>query len=160
MPAGTDGPLLLLDVDGVVCPFGETATDQVPIATKFRSLSHHRLLPAWLAELAEVFQLVWATTWEHDANAILAPALGPPDLPVISFTGTVVGPGETVKLPSIRRYVGERDFAWVDDRIGVDATAWAAHRTAAAFLRDIDPATGLTRRDIDALLDFAANLNN
>lgn len=153
-------PLLLLDVDGVVCPLGETATDQVPIASAYRSLSHHRLLPAWLAELAEVFELVWATTWEHDANAILAPALGLPDLPVITFTGSVVGPGETVKLPSIRRYVGERRFAWVDDRIGVDATAWAAHRSAATFLRDIDPAAGLTRHDVDALLEFATSLEN
>jgi hypothetical protein len=153
-------PLLLLDVDGVVCPLGETTTDQVPLASTYRRRSHHRLLPAWLAELAEVFELVWATTWEHDANAILAPALGLPDLPVIGFVGTVVGPGETVKFPPIRRFVGDRAFAWVDDRLGVDATAWAAQRPAATFLRDIDPAVGLTRHDIDALLGFAARLKS
>jgi hypothetical protein len=130
-------PLLLLDVDGVVCPLGKTATEQVAIASTYVSLSHHRLLPVWLAELAEVFELVWATTWEHDANAILAPLLGLPDLPVIGFKGTVVGPGETVKLPSVRRFVGDRAFAWVDDRLGVDAMAWAAHRPVATLLRNI-----------------------
>ena len=153
-------PLLLLDVDGVVCPLGETAVDQVPIAGTHRSLSHHRSLPAWLAELAQVFELIWATTWEHDANAILAPALGLPDLPVIAFAGTVVGLGETVMLPPIRRFVGDRAFAWVDDRLGIDAIAWAAHRPSPTFLRDIDPAMGLTRHDIDALLEFATRLKN
>ena len=147
--------MLLLDVDGVVCPLGGAAPDQVPSA--YLSLSHHRLLPRWLAELAEVFQLVWATTWEHDANEILAPLLGLPDLPVIGFAGTVVGPGETIKLPAIRRFVGDRTFAWVDDRLGVDATAWAAHRLQPTFLRDIDPAVGLARCDIDALIAFATN---
>ena len=94
-------PLLLLGVDGVVCPLGNAAPDQVPIAS------------------------------------------------------TVVGPGETVKLPAIRRFVGDRAFAWVDDRLGVDATAWASHRLAPTLLRDIDPCSGLTRCDIDALLAFA-----
>ncbi|MDA0142562.1 HAD domain-containing protein [Solirubrobacter deserti] len=150
-------PLLLLDVDGVVCPLGDAAPDQVPIASTHVSLSHHRLLPGWLAELAKVFELVWATTWEHDANELLAPLLGLPDLPVIQFAGTVVGPGETVKLPAIRRFVDDRAFAWVDDRLGVDATAWGAHRLAPTLLRDIDPASGLTRCDIDGLLAFATN---
>jgi hypothetical protein len=153
-------PLLLLDVDGVVCPLGEAANDQIAIAGTYVSLSHHRLLPVWLAELANAFELVWATTWEDDANAILSPLLGLPDLPVIGFRGTIVGPGETVKLPPVRRFVGDRAFAWVDDRLGVDAIAWAAHRPVATFLRDIDPATGLTRRDIDALLEFARRLEN
>jgi hypothetical protein len=153
-------PLLLLDVDGVVCPLGKTATDQIPIASTYVSLSHHRLLPTWLVELADVFELVWATTWEHDANEILAPLLGLPSLPVIGFKGAVVGPGESVKLPSVRRFVGDRAFAWVDDRLGVDATAWAAHRPVATFLRDIDPAVGLARHDIDALLEFATSLEN
>jgi hypothetical protein len=150
-------PLLLLDVDGVGCPLGNAAPDQVPIASTYVSLSHHRLLPGWLAELAELFELVWATTWEHDANELLAPLLGLPDLPVIRFVGTVVGPGETVKLPAIRRFVGDRAFAWVDDRLGVDATAWATHRLAPTLLRDIDPGLGLARCDIDALLAFATN---
>jgi len=154
---GTVRPLLLLDVDGVVCPLGDAAPDQVPIASTYVSLSHHRLLPNWLAELTHVFELVWATTWEHDANELLAPLLGLPDLPVISFAGTVVGPGETVKLPAIRRFVGDRSFAWVDDRLGIDATAWAAHRRPATLLRDIDPALGLAREDIDVLLAFATN---
>lgn len=149
-------PLLLLDVDGVVCPIGGTATDQVPIADERRTLSHHRLLPAWLVELAEVFALVWATTWEHDANAVLSPRLDLPDLPVIEFTGAAVGPGETVKLPAVRRFVGERVFAWADDRLGVDALAWAAHRRVPTLLRDIDPATGVMQADIDALLEFGA----
>ena len=151
-------PLLLLDVDGVVCPLGKTAVDQVAIAGAYANLSHHRLLPAWLAELAEAFELVWATTWEDDANTILSPLLGLPDLPVIGFKGTAVGPGETVKLPAVRRFVGNRAFAWVDDRLGVDAIAWAAHRPVATFLRDIDPAAGLTRHDIDALLEFVRSL--
>jgi len=41
---------------------------------------------AWLRELSGVYDLIWATTWEHDANKHIAPRLGLPPLPVVEFS--------------------------------------------------------------------------
>src|SRR5690606_41282074 len=37
------------------------------------------------ALLALPYRPVWATTWEHDANEVLAPLLGLPELPVVEW---------------------------------------------------------------------------
>ena len=79
--------LLLLDIDGTLCPLGpgpDVAMRQLSIGSG--SVSFRADLPEVLVELAARYELAWATAWQDSANLLLAPALGLPALPVIRFT--------------------------------------------------------------------------
>jgi Swiss Army Knife RNA repair-like protein len=152
-------PLLLLDVDGVLCPTGSgpgesmrtVMVDEFPIVFSEK-------LPARLATLSERFTLVWATSWEDGANQHLAPALGLPELPVISFAGSSARPGRTWKLPAVKQFIRDRPTAWVEDALGRDAHAWAQKRTVPTLLLDINPSWGLAEAHVDILIAFAGRL--
>ncbi|MQY06611.1 HAD domain-containing protein [Actinomadura macrotermitis] len=78
-------PLLYLDVDGVLNPedpAGRFTAHTVGSLTLRIPDTH----AAWLRELSAAYELIWATTWEHHANAYIAPLLGLPELPVVEFT--------------------------------------------------------------------------
>ncbi|AUY48623.1 hypothetical protein EH183_06350 [Streptomyces sp. CB01881] len=155
-------PLLFLDVDGVlnpVCPGPDGDFDAHTL------LGHTVLLSArhgsWLRELAEAYELVWATTWEEHANTHVAPAIGLPELPVVRFTGYLPQPGDPrvplMELFSARkwapllRYAAGRPFAWIDDVIPGRLVRNAFWRRDRVLLR-IDPGEGLERRHVDRLL--------
>ena len=78
-------PLLLLDVDGVLFPFRNASPPpgyllvESAESTVWIKASHGEAL----RNLSSLFELVWATTWEHKANQIIGPALGLDQLPVI-----------------------------------------------------------------------------
>lgn len=98
--------LLLLDVDGVLNPFAVTPTAR-PLGYRTyrytpdgrwysgRNVRRHQGVRVWLhpahgARLRELaaaagLDLAWATTWLHDANRFIGPAIGLPELPVIEF---------------------------------------------------------------------------
>jgi hypothetical protein len=146
-------PLLLLDVDGVIIPFGA----EPPAGYEHQNVGGYDLIWSdqhrdYFEELTPLFDLVWATTWEGQANYLFAPLLGLPELPVIHFEH---GTGETWKLPCIQEFVGDRPFAWIDDEIFPDAFAWAESRDTPALLIATKPSIGLSREHIDALLAFA-----
>lgn len=156
-------PLLLLDIDGTLCPLGPgpggpmtSASTGAGASVRFRAD-----LPELLAELQTRFELAWATAWQDNANLLLAPALGLSELPVVRFRDPApdeVGDrylGRTWKLPSVRRFAGERRLAWVDDDLHADAYAWATRRGPGAKLITTEPLLGLTDAEVRALLAFA-----
>ena len=158
--ASSQRPLLLLDVDGVLNVLGPPpaegvlAADGLPVFVQIP-----RRTPQRLRQLAEHFDLVWATMWERHADQELGPVLGLPPLPVITFDFSEGYPGADLKLPSIRRFVRSRACAWIDDAIGLDAHAWAGDRSVPTLFLDIEPHLGLTDGHVKHLLEFARRAN-
>jgi hypothetical protein len=111
-----------------------------------------------LAMLAGRFALVWATSWGHAASQALAPVLGLPELPVISFRGAPTRRGGTWKLSAVKRFVRDRPMAWVDDELGRDAHRWAQRRAEPTLLIDINPSWGLAEAHVHVLIEFADRL--
>jgi hypothetical protein len=71
--------LLLLDIDGTLCPVGpgpDVAMRHLSIGAG--SVSFRADLPEALAQLAARYELAWATAWQDNANLLLAPALACP----------------------------------------------------------------------------------
>ncbi|AXG76932.1 HAD domain-containing protein [Streptomyces paludis] len=167
-------PLLLIDVDGPLNPY-EALSSVHPPAGYARHLMRPAAwtgpgpLPVLLAPahgaalraLSRRYDLVWATTWEADANVWIGPRLGLPELPCIAWPPIreKAPRGTFWKTRYVLEYAAGRPFAWVDDEITAHDREWVAQRhLAAAHLVRVDPGTGLVRRDFDALARWAAAL--
>ncbi|HXZ64234.1 MAG TPA: HAD domain-containing protein [Streptosporangiaceae bacterium] len=157
---GDPRPVLLVDVDGVLnpwgatdCPPGFSTHDFFPGERVLLSRAHGELLTS----LASAYELVWATAWEHNANRFIAPVLALPELPVIEFPVDGRDPYFR-KLPAVIEAVGQRPCAWIDDEHRPDHYTWAARRGVPTLIVDIDPAEGLTLDAVTRLADWAADL--
>jgi hypothetical protein len=150
-------PLLFVDVDGVLnpyagaCPAGFAEHDLFPGEEAVRLCADHG---AWMHELAGAFDLAWGTGWNAADRALLADILDlPPFGAAVTLPDGRFDPRE--KVPAVAAVAGERPLAWVDDMLTTEAWDWAGHRAAPTLLIPIDPAIGLARIDVDALLDWA-----
>ncbi|MFD7668901.1 HAD domain-containing protein [Streptomyces sp. NPDC059788] len=156
----THRPLLFLGIDGVLNPVLPTAgftAHSLLDFTVLLSVDH----VDWLRELSDTYDLVWATTWEHDANTHIAPLLELPRLPVVEFTGPRGHPesrgaaghdGAPGRIwPRLLRYAGRRPFAWVDDVIAESLLHLSRGRPD-RLLIPVDPGRGLLRGHVDRLL--------
>ncbi|CAL9388856.1 hypothetical protein SUDANB121_01222 [Nocardiopsis dassonvillei] len=157
-------PLLFLDVDGPLNPFRASGRHRPDGYTT------HRLRPEGWAEapkplrvwlrpdhgerlLSLPYTLVWATTWEHDANTMIGPVLGLPELPVVELPhwSSATG-GLCFKTAALVEYAAGRPFAWVDDMItGHDADWVRRHHPGPALLHRVDPRIGLLDADFRSL---------
>ncbi|MGW8782770.1 HAD domain-containing protein [Streptomyces sp. NPDC055796] len=155
-------PLLFLDVDGPLIPFGATAhelPDGYPTygADPDANPLLARLDPALGSRLLALpCELVWATTWMADANAWVGPRIGLPELPVVSWPDASEqedGRNRTHwKTPALVAHAAGRPFAWVDDEITpADRALVRAHHPAPALLHRVDPRYGLTPADFTVL---------
>lgn len=171
-------PILFLDVDGPLNPYDAKATQRPEGYLTKRVISTwekpggvrvsswaEKGMRVWLnpahgpmlLALADRFELVWATAWVHDANKLIAPAVGLPELPVVDLSHLECdfSSKHIPKLATVARYAGNRPFAWFDDEFRVPADIdWAAERTktlAPTLFMPINPAVGIMQGDIDAV---------
>ncbi len=167
-------PLLFLDVDGPLIPFGAGARELPGGYPTFApdpasggphgAAGSHPLLaridPAIGRRLAALpCVLVWATTWMADANDCVAPLLGLPELPVVVWPEPSEAEerqdalhGLHWKTRTLTAHAAGRPYVWLDDEITDADRAWvAAHHPGRALLRRVDPRRGLTDEDFAAV---------
>jgi HAD domain in Swiss Army Knife RNA repair proteins len=155
-------PLLLADVDGVVCPYGDELADPAAAGLELATVGYMRVwlsrdIRQHLKRLTAPFQLVWCTAWEDRAAEFLAPFLGLPPLPVIHFDEPAEEDGHW-KWPGIEEFVGDRPFAWIDDELGRADLARAGRRSSPSMLVRIEGSHGLNERHVEQLEGFAETL--
>ncbi|MFF3667231.1 HAD domain-containing protein [Microtetraspora malaysiensis] len=169
MPGSSDRPLLFLDVDGPLIPFG---APQLHLDGHAGNRAAPQLLPAGsnplLARInpqhgsrlsALPCDLVWATTWMADANEVIAPVLGLPELPVVDWPDSEEEGPLHWKTRGLIDWAAGRSFVWVDDEITDADRAWvSAHHRGQALLHRVDPRRGLTHTDFTVIADWLAQL--
>lgn len=155
-------PLLLVDIDGVLSPYAaaECPDGFVEYVLFPNDPAPHRLRAdhgAWLLELSEIYDLVWASAWGIVAHEKLSAILHLHQFPYVPMPDIPFAPAD--KVPAIDRYVEDKAVAWIDDLIVEETLAWATSRKAPTLLVQTDPATGMTRDHVDQLLAWASALS-
>ncbi|WP_433161390.1 HAD domain-containing protein [Kribbella sp. CA-247076] len=150
-------PLLLLDFDG---PLNPHRAQGIPPGYERHEIvegdkSWVVLLNPWhgveLNALADVFDLVWATSWEHGANRLLGPRLGLPALEVIVWPSRRRAERGSWKTAYVAEWAGERPFVWVDDEVGPQDQAYLGRRQV---VHTVDAEVGLTAADFAAIREY------
>ncbi len=162
-------PLLMVDIDGVISLFGAPAAYAGDVPERAADGSFHSIegIPhflsaiaaAHLLDLAQHFELVWASGWEERADEHLPHLLGlPSGMPFLRFDRAVGRSNAHWKLDAIERFAGGRPLAWIDDALDEECREWAARRAAPTLLVQTDPRAGLTEMEVAELTAWARRL--
>ncbi len=108
------------------------------------------------------FELVWATSWMDEANAMIGPVVGLPRLPYIDWGEGLFArdpDGLHWKTRALVAYAAGRPFVWVDDEPGDRDREWVAeHHGGPALLHTVSAERGLDEEDFAVLREWAAGL--
>ena len=163
MPGRADRPLVFLDVDGTLIPLrarpvrvegSVSGTNAVAVSCPGNPLLDRIDPDDGRRLLALGCQLVWATTWMAEANEVISPRLGLPDLPTVVWPDVDENPqrGLHWKTAFLTRWAAGRPFVWLDDEITDADRRWvAAHHPVRALLHHVDPHLALTAADLSAV---------
>lgn len=165
--------LLLLDVDGVLCPVEDNTRPgcYYPPSPDFRAERYEHpetgeTMRLWVSEanarrvgrLMSTFEVVWATGWVERANRVIGPLHRLPPLPVVelAWSEDLRSVPTSWKLPAVAAYAGEhRPCVWIDDDVRPDVERWAQDRPGPTLLVPIDHRVGLTDDAVERALRFA-----
>jgi hypothetical protein len=179
-------PLLGLDVDGPLYPWDNKNHRRPTGFVSYRLTRHgfytgrdfhrykgkrvwlnpeHGPMLTSLAERAGL-EMIWLTSWEHDANAHIGPAIGLPPLPVVEFPGNQVDgwARNGWKWDNVLHATEGRPLAWIDDDFEEPWNKTNRDRFLDArgdtptLLHPINPKTGLTDDDMTTIGRWAATL--
>lgn len=155
-------PILAVDVDGVISIFG---FDEPPGGEEARyelidGVVHCISLRAGplLRQLAERFELIWATGWEDKANYYLPQMLDLPELPHLTFDGAARFGSAHWKLGPLEEHCRGRALAWLDDNLDDSCYEWARKRPEPTLLMPTLSEHGLRETETEALLAWAEGL--
>ncbi|WP_433663149.1 HAD domain-containing protein [Nocardia sp. CA-128927] len=161
MTGDEERPLLFLDVDGPLLPFGAGTRPEPHNLAPVGHLA--RLRPKVGLQLAALpCELVWATTWEEDANTEIAPRIGLPRLPVVVWPDPSDEQlredqwfGLHWKTRTLVGWAAGRPFVWVDDELTDSDREWvAAHHEGQALLHRVEASRGLDDEDFTVLEEW------
>lgn len=111
-----------------------------------------------LRRLGEHFELVWASGWEDKANFYLPAMLGLPELPHVTFGGSVAAGAAHWKLGPLEEYAAGRALAWIDDNFNEGCFEWAEGRVEPTLLVPTEPHLGLEEAHVGALEAWARSI--
>jgi hypothetical protein len=162
----TGKPLLLIDVDGPLNPYAAKATRRPEGYTTHRLAPGGQTYRVWLnpahgpmlLEFAERtgMELAWCTTWEHDANTMIGPVIGLPELPVVEFGYRAT----EWKFSGVLPYADDRPVAWLDDdfeHFPAEQEWFLRHREdIPTLLHHVSARVGITSADLDAVAAWLA----
>jgi len=160
--------LLFLDVDGTLIPYdGSTLAGSADVwAGRQEQVNPNlgrinlSLGPRLLALPAE---LMWATGWMHEANEVISPLLGLPQLPVVELEEPQMDAAQLYplnwKTETLVEVAAGRPFVWIDDEITGTDRGWVAeNHPGSALLFRVDAHFGLAEADLGAVERWLRNL--
>jgi hypothetical protein len=153
-PSG-ERPIAVLGISDVVVLESEP---RVPVTTHtvsawgkwVREVQIPDVAPERIRQLAEHFDLVWASEWGHNAHTAFRPALGLPEEPWPFL------PVQFDKLAAIRTYAGGMPWVWIDDPV-VDLHEAHPDPGDGIIVR-VDPHEGLAGVDVSAVVAAVAQI--
>jgi hypothetical protein len=169
-------PLLLIDVDGVLLPWGECppgySEQTMQTVREPEQVFWSPENASYLRVLAKVYAPVWCTARCEEVCSTVAALHGiGGDWPVLDLSAAVfrhkgrlmirrgVSPKATWKLNWVRAYVAKRPFAWIDDDLKDDAYEWVKRRVdiggSPGCLVKPDPNQGMRYEHFEDLMAFA-----
>ncbi|WP_037360854.1 HAD domain-containing protein [Amycolatopsis orientalis] len=165
MESSSGRPVLFLDVDGTLLPFGPGRASPVGEPGALLDRLDCRL-GRRLTSLSA--GLVWATTWEDEANTELAARLGLPPLPVVRWPESSPETeredrwfGVHWKTRTLVGWAHGRPFVWVDDEIADGDREWVlARHSGPALLHRVEPNRGLEERDFAVIREWLRALSS
>jgi hypothetical protein len=160
--------LLFLDVDGTLIPYdGSALAEPADVWAGRQGQGNSGLGRINLALgprlLALPAELMWATGWLHEANDVISPLLGFPQLPVVELAEPQLDVAEWYQLnwktEMLVEVAAGRPFVWIDDEIAGADRGWVAdNHPGPALLFRVDAHFGLAEADLVAIERWLRNL--
>lgn len=152
--------IVLFDIDGVLNPHLAWNLDPdsfKKINSGWASWQLNKTTHGvWMKSLLNSAEIVWASSWEAESNAV-AEYYGISPLDYVKFRTQPTDSSETSmwKLEDVKKFLSKttEPVIWLDDEFTAEANEWASHRPDTKLIL-CDPAEGWTENQYKEVLNF------